>query len=109
TFLVSLVPPPPPRPHPLPPCPLALGSAPTPAPPADNSPPSAPPPAPNSTPLSIPAIVLLPALVHAHSSLSSSTRPPLEAFSLGDLSNRDRRGHYHPGATPFEETGRDQW
>ena len=88
-----------PRSHAPTPWPLALGSASTTASPADNSPPSVPLPAPNSTPLSILATALLPALVHAHSSLSSSTRPPLEAFSLGDISNRDRRGHYHPVAT----------
>src|SRR5208337_4325610 len=86
------------------PWPLVPGSASTTASPADNSPPSAPPPAPNSTLLRLLAKALPPASTHAHSSPSSSIRPPLEAFSLGDISIRARWGHYHPGATPLEES-----
>src|ERR1019366_2200929 len=89
-----------PRSHAPIPSPLALGNASTTASPGGNLTPSAPPPAPNSTLLSIPVKAPLPASIPAPSSLaSSSTRPPLEAFSLGDMSIRARWGHYHLGAT----------
>jgi len=65
---------------------LSLGSFSTTTSPADNSPPSARQLAPNSTLLSPLVKVSPPASVPAYSSLSSSTRPPLEASSFGDMS-----------------------
>src|ERR1017187_4725900 len=88
-----------PRSHALTPWFLSPGNASTTSSPADNSPSSAPLLALISNPLPQPAKVLPLASVPAHSSLSSSIRPPLEAFSLGDTSIRARWGHYHPGTT----------
>src|SRR5438477_591189 len=67
--------------------------------PADSSPLSAPPLPPTSSRLRLPAQEPPLASTLVRSSLSSSTRPPLEACSLGDISNEHERGHYHRGTT----------
>src|SRR5207244_4588852 len=74
--------------------------------PADSSPPSAPPLPPTSSRLRLPAQEPPLASTLVRSSLSSSTRPPLEACSLGDISNEHERGHYHRGTTLL---GRKVW
>src|SRR5438552_4631996 len=67
--------------------------------PADSSPPSAPPLPPTSSRPRLPPQAPPLASTLVRSSLSSSTRPPLEACSLRDISNEHERGHYHRGTT----------
>src|SRR5207249_10609368 len=96
---------PPPGPLPAPRSDAPAPAAPPPdiastaASPADSSPPSAPPLPPTSSRLRLPAQEPPHASTLVRSSLSSSTRPPLEACSLGDISTEHERGHYHRGTT----------